>query len=330
MKRREFITLLSGAAAAPMLRPHAARAQQPRRIGMLLAFAENDPEVQTWLDAFREGLQKRGWEEGRNLRIDYRWATTDVERMRLFAKELIALAPDLLIASSTPATRVLMQQTRTIPIVFTNIVDPVGSGFITSMSKPGGNVTGFINLEGSITGKYLELLKEIAPRVARVLIFYNPTTATYAEIYLEPFKAAAATLGVEPSIAPVRNLAQLEAAIAAHAREPNSGLIAMPDGFNTAHHAEIPALAARYRLPAIYAIRQFVQRGGLMSFGNDIRDNYRRSAVYVDRILKGETPADLPAQLPVKFELVINLKVAHSLGLEVPLFLQQRADEVIE
>src|SRR5215212_9674051 len=200
MKRREFITLLGGAAVAG---PLAARAQQSLKIGALMAFAENDPEVRSWLAAFWEAMQKLGWVEGRNVRIDYRWATADVERMQQFAEELVALQPDLILASSTPAIRLLMQQTRTIPLIFMNIVDPVGSGFIASLAKPGGNVTGFINLDATITGKYLELLKEIAPRVSRVAIFYNPSTATYAEIYLGPFKAAAASLGIEPIVAPV-------------------------------------------------------------------------------------------------------------------------------
>jgi putative ABC transport system substrate-binding protein len=326
MRRREFISLLGGAAAWPL----AARAQQPKRIGVLQAFAESDPEAQSWIAAFREGLQKLGWVEGRNLQIDYRWATPDVVRMQEFAKELVALKPDLILASSTLATRLLIQETRTIPIVFANIVDPVGSGFIASMAKPGGNVTGFINLEASITGKYIELLKEIAPGVARVTIFYNPTTATYAEIYLNPFKVAAATFGVQPIVAPIRDMAELETVIAAQAHEPNGALMAMPDSFNTAYSAEIAALAARYRLPAIHVLRQFARQGGLMSYGNDIADNYRRAAGYVDRILKGEKPGELPAQFPVKFELVINLKAAKALGLDVPLQLQQRADEVIE
>jgi putative ABC transport system substrate-binding protein len=326
MKRRQFIALLSGAAAWPLAAP----AQQPRRLGALMAFVESDPEVRKWLAAFWEGMHKLGWNEGQNVQMDYRWATSDVGRMEQFAKELVALSPDLIVSSSTPTTRFLMQQTRTIPIVFTNIVDPVGSGFLVSLAKPGGNVTGFVNLDATITGKYLELLKEIAPRVSRVAISYNPSTATYAEIYLAPFRAAAASLGVEPVVAPVRDLTELETLVAALAREPNSGLVAMPDSFNSSYHAQIASLVARYRLPAIHALRQFAVHGGLISYGNDIADNYRRVASYVHRILNGEKPAELPAQFPVKFDLVINIKAAKALDLDVPLFLQQRADEVIE
>jgi putative ABC transport system substrate-binding protein len=229
MQRREFISLLGGAITWPL----AARAQdRMRRIGVLMAFAEGDADARTWIAALQEGLQKLGWMEGRNLQSDYRWTTPDLERMQRFAKELVALAPDLIVSSGTLSTRLLMQQTRTIPIIFANLVDPVGSGFVASLPKPGGNVTGFVNLEGSISGKLLELLKEIAPRVAKVTIFYNPATATFAEIYLNPFKAAAAAHGVDVIVAPVRDMAELETVMAAQAREPNGGLVAMPDGFN--------------------------------------------------------------------------------------------------
>ena len=326
---REFISLLGAAGAWPL----AAGAQQTvqvRRIGVLMAFAESNPTAQAWLAAFRDGLAKLGWTEGRNLRVDYRWATTDAKLIEQSAKDLVALAPDLILSSSSPTTAALQQQTRTIPIIFAIVTDPVGQGFVASLAKPGGNITGFINLEASITGKYLELLKEIAPRVARVAIYFNPITAPYSDTYLQPFKAAAASFGVEPIVAPVRDMTDLEAVVAAFAREPNGGLIAMPDGFSTAHRVEVTSLAARYGLPAVYAVRQFSEVGGLMSYGSDTTDNYRRAATYVDRILRGEKPGDLPAQFPVKFELVINLKTAKALGLEVPLFLQQRADEVIE
>ena len=330
MKRREFITLLGGAAAAWPLTASAQQPERMRRIGVLMAYAESDPEVQTWIAAFRKGLRELGWVEGQNIQIEFRWATTDVERMQQFTKELVELRPDVILSSGTPTTRLLMQQTRSVPIIFANLVDPVGSGFVTSLARPGGNVTGFVNLEASISGKYLELLKEIAPRVARVAIIFNPATAPYSEIYLGPFKAAAASLGVEPTVAPVRDMAELETVIAAQAHEPNGGLIAMPDGFNNAYRVEIASLAARYRLPAIYPTRPAAVAGGLMSYGNDVGDNYQRAATYVDRILKGEKPSDLPVQFPVKFELVINLKTAKALGLDVPSFLQQRADEVIE
>jgi putative tryptophan/tyrosine transport system substrate-binding protein len=258
MKRRQFIALLGGAA---VVWPLSARAQQPamRRIGVLMAYAESDSGAQSFIAALRAALGKLGWTEGRNIRIDYRWATPDLQLIQQSAKELIELQPDLIVSSGSPTTAALLQQTRTIPIIFANAVDPVGQGFVASLAKPGGNVTGFINLESSIVGKYLELLKEIAPRVTRVAIYFNPTTAPFAEIYLDPFKAAAASLGVEPIAAPVRDMIELETVIAALAREPNGGLIAMPDGFNTAHRVEVTSLAARYRLPAVYPGRPFTE-----------------------------------------------------------------------
>jgi ABC-type uncharacterized transport system substrate-binding protein len=329
MKRRDFITLLGGAAAAW---PLAARAQQERvrRIGVLMAFAESDREGQSFVAAFREGLQKPGWTEGRNIRIDTRWAAGDTEAMQRLAKELVALQPELILSPTTATTAALLQQTRTIPIIFVNVADPIGSGFVASLSRPGGNITGFITMEPTMAGKWLELLKEIAPRVARAALLFNPATATYFDIYLKPFKAAALSFGVEAIAAPVRDSSDIESVLAAQAPEPNGGLIVLPDPFLNAHREAITSLAARYRLPAVYPHRIFTDAGGLLSYGNDLSDNYRRAASYVDRILKGEKPGELPVQIPVKFELVINLKTAKALGLEVPLFLQQRADEVIE
>jgi ABC-type uncharacterized transport system substrate-binding protein len=250
--------------------------------------------------------------------------------MQRFAKELVALQPDLILSSSTPTTAALLQQTRTIPIIFAIVADPVGSGFVASLPRPGGNVTGFISMEPTMAGKWLELLKEIAPRVNRVALLFNPATATFAEYYLNPFKAAAASLGVEAIAAPVHDTSELESVAAAQAREPNGGLIVMNEDFTIAHRAEITALAARYRLPAVYPFRFFAELGGLLSYGNDLTDNFRRAATYVDRILKDAKPSELPVQAPVKFELVINLKTAKALGLDVPFLLQQRADEVIE
>jgi putative ABC transport system substrate-binding protein len=330
MRRREFITLLGGAAAWPLT----ARAQQPermRRIGVLMGYAESDREGQAFIAAFREGLQKIGWVEGRNIRIDTRWATPgDAELRQRFAKELIALQPDLILSHATPTTAALLQQTRTIPIIFATVSDPVGSGFVASFPRPGGNVTGFTNIEPTMGGKWLELLKEIAPRVNRVAFLFNPATAPYAEYFLNPFKAAAASFAVEAIAAPVHDTSELETVVAAQAREPNGGLIVMTDVFNTAHRAEITSMAARYRFPAVYPYRFFAEVGGLLSYGSKLADNYRRAAEYADRILKGEKPSDLPVQAPVKYELVINLKTAKALGLEVPLQLQQRADEMIE
>ena len=302
-----------------------------RRIGVLMGYAESDSDAQAWYATFREELQKLGWTEGGNTQIDTRWAApADAGSMRRFAKELVALQPDLFLSSTTPTTTALLQQTRTIPIVFAIVADPIGSGFVASFARPGGNVTGFIFTEPTMAGKWLELLKEIAPRVARVAMLFNPASATYAEYWLSPFKAAAASFAIEPIAAPVRDRSELESVVAAQAREPNGGLIAMPDSFTDAHRAEITSLAARYRLPAVYPFRFFVEVGGLMSYGVDRTDNFRRAATYADRILKGEKPSELPVQAPVKFELVINLKTAKALGLDVSLQLQQRADEVIE
>jgi len=281
--------------------------------------------------AFREGLQKLGWMEGRNIQLDTRWVPPDdAEARQRFAKELVALQPDLILSSVTPTTAALLQHTRTIPIVFATVSDPVGSGFVASLARPGGNVTGFQALLGSLGGKWLELLKEIAPHVASVAMLFNPAVAPYAEAFLNPFKAAASSFAVEPIAASVRDTSELEAVIAAQARAQNGGLIVMPDTFMDVHRAEIISLAARFGVPAIYPRRPFTEVGGLLSYGIDQLDSYRRAAIYVDRILKGEKPSDLPVQAPVKFELVINLKTAKALGLEVPWFLRQRADEVIE
>src|SRR6266699_1933911 len=331
MRRREFITLLGGTALAW---PLDARAQQPdrmRRIGVLMGYPESDVEAQAYIAAFRGGLQKLGWTEGRNIRIDTRWATpADADSMQRFAKELVTLQPDLILSNTTPTTAALLQQTRSVPIVFAMIADPVGSGFVASFSQPGGNVTGFVVTEGSLGGKWVDLLKEIAPRVVRVAMLFNPATATYAHFWLNPFKAAAVSYSVEAIEAPVRDTSELEAVIAAQAREPNGGIIVMPDSFTDAHRVEITSLAARYRLPAVYAYRFFTVLGGLLSYGVDLTDNFRRAATYVDRVLKEEKPADLPVQAPVKYELTINLKTAKALDLDVPLNLRLRADEVIE
>jgi putative tryptophan/tyrosine transport system substrate-binding protein len=330
MKRRAFITLLGGAAAAWPLAARAQQSERMRRIGVLMSLAETDPEAQARVAAFREGLQTLGWAEGRNVRIDIRWAASDAALIQRFAKELIALQPDLILSHNTPTTASLLRQTRTIPIVFVIVSDPVGSGFVASFPRPGGNITGFTNIEPTMAGKWLELLKEIAPSVARVALLFNPATTPYAEYYLGPLKAAAAFFAVEATATPVRDAPGLESVVAAHAREPNSGLLVMPDSFMNVHSADIVSLAARHRLPAIYPFRLFAGGGGLLSYGNDLFDNFRRAAGYVDRILKGEKPADLPVQAPVKFNLVINLKTARTLGLDVPPSLLATADEVIE
>jgi putative tryptophan/tyrosine transport system substrate-binding protein len=330
MKRREFITLLGGAAAWPL--PLAAqRDGNVRRIGVLMPYAENDMEGQAFVAAFSGELQTLGWVQGRNLRIDYRWATPgDATSRQQFAMELVALQPDLILTQSTPTTNALMQQTRTIPILFAQAIDPVGSHFVASFPRPGGNVTGFISMEPTMASKWLDLLKQIAPRVNRVAMLFNQVTATYSEYFLNPFRAAAAHFGIEAIAAPVRDASEFDSAIAAHARAPNGGLVVMPDTFMNTHRVEVTSLAARYSLPAVYPYRFFAEVGGLMSYANDILDNYRRAAAYADRILKGAKPSELPVQGPVKFHLAINLKTAKMLGLTVPPILLASADEVIE
>ena len=332
MRRREVLGVIGGAAAVAW--PLAARGQQPngmRRIGVLMAHAESDPEFKAYVAAFRAGLEKLGWTEGRNIRIDFRWgALDDAEARERSAKELIALQPDLILTQNTPPTASMLKQTRTIPVVFVIVADPVGSGFVESLARPGANATGFTIMEPTIAGKWLELLKEIAPRISRAAFLFNPATTPFRDIYLSPFKAAAASLAVEAIAAPVHDTPELESVIAAHAREPNGSLIVMPDGFLNVHRAEIVSLAARYRLPTVYPWRFFAELGGLLSYGSVQGDMFRIAATYVDRILKGEKPSALPVQAPTKYELVINLKTAKALGIEVPLFFQQRADEVIE
>jgi putative tryptophan/tyrosine transport system substrate-binding protein len=331
VRRRYFI---AGLGSAALLRPTIARAQQGeqlRRIGLFMPFAANDLQAQARIAALREGLEKLGWREGRNIRIDTRWAKTDdVESMQRFAKELVALQPDLILTQSTPITATMLQEARTIPIVFALVADPVGSGFVASFPQPGGNVTGFVTMEPTMASKWLELLKEIAPRIARVAFLFNPATATYFEYWLNPFKAAAASFAVEAIAVPVRDSSELESVIAEQARAPNGGLIVMPDTFTDAHRVEITSLAARYRLPAVYPYRYFTALGGLLSYGDDLTDNFRRAAAYADRILKGAKPSDLPVQAPVKFDLVINLKTAKTLGMTIPPSLLASATEVIE
>jgi putative ABC transport system substrate-binding protein len=302
-----------------------------RRIGVLMGLAESDPGAQARVAAFRKGLQTLGWAEGRNVRIEIRWATTsDAPAMQRFAKELVALQPDLILSHNTPTTATLLQHTRTIPIVFAVVSDPVGSGFVASFPQPGGNVTGFTNIEPTMAGKWLELLREVAPRVTRVAFLFNPATAPYAEHYLGPFRAAAASVAVQAMAAPVRNTSELESAIAAQARTPNGGIVVMTDSFLVTHRAKITALTARYHLPAVYPFRDFIEVGGLLFYGNDLLDGFQRAATYADRILKGATPDELPVQAPAQFQLGINIKTAKALGLTIPPSLLLRADQVIE
>jgi putative ABC transport system substrate-binding protein len=331
MRRRDFIKVIGSTVGWPL----AAHAQQPermRRIGVLMAYAEGDREGQAFLAAFREELKKLGWAEGRSIQIDVRWAPASSKEnlRRQFAQELIALQPDLIVSHGTPNTATLHEITRTVPVAFVNASDPIGSGFVTSFPKPGGNITGFINMEPTMAGKWVELLKEIAPRVTNCALLFNPATAPYADYFVVPFNDAAASLAVKGVIARVRDAGELETAITTQAREPNSGLVVMPDTFTTVHRAKITALANQHLLPAVYPFRFFSTSGGLLSYGSDTNDSYRRAAGYADRILRGEKPSELPVQAPAKFQLVVNLKTATSLGLTIPTSLLVAADEVIE
>jgi putative ABC transport system substrate-binding protein len=331
VRRRDFITLLGGAVTAWPLAARAQQSDRMRRIGVLMINPESDPEGQTWVRVFREEIQKLGWTEGRNIRTDIRWADPgDVEAMPRLAKELVAQQPDLILSQGTPSTVALLKETRTIPIVFGISANPIGSGFVASFQRPGGNATGFIVTEPTISGKWVELLKEIAPRVARVAILFNPTTATYSEYLVKSFKAAATSFALEAIEVPVRNRGDLDSAVAAQATEPNGGIVVMPDPFTQVHRAEITSLAVRYRIPVIASNRSFAEVGGLLTYGADLADNFRRAAIYADSILKGAKPSELPVQAPVKFELVINLRTAKALSLDVPPTLLARADEVIE
>jgi putative ABC transport system substrate-binding protein len=330
-RRRFLVTSLAGAAPAP-LAAWAQQTAQVRRIGVLMGLGvKHDPRTQARVAAFRKGLEALGWQERRNIRTDIRWATTsDAPAMKELAKQLVALQPDVILSHNTPTTATLLQHTRTIPIVFAVVSDPIGSGFVASFPRPGGNATGFTNIEPTMASKWPELLKDIAPHVTRVAFLFNPATAPYADSYLRPFKRAAASLALEAIAAPVGSTSQIESTIAAQARTPNGALVVMTDSFLVTHRAEIAALAARYRLPAIYPFRDFIEAGGLLSYGNDLLDNFYRAASYVDRILKGATPNELPVQAPIKFELAINLKAAKALGLTIPPSLLARADQVIE
>jgi putative ABC transport system substrate-binding protein len=329
MNRRGFITLLGGAAVWPL----AVRAQQVervRRIMFLHGLAESDAEAQARVAAFREGLETLGWTESRNVQIKHRFSGADVARIQTYTGELVASAPDVIAASGTPVIAALKQATRTIPIVFSVVNDPAGQGFVASLARPGGNITGFSYVDFPMIGKWLEILKEAAPGVSRMALMFNPQTAPYYPVFLREFGATATPLAVELSAMPVRNEAEIEAAATAFAREPGGGLIAAPDPFINTHRGLIMALAQRHRLPTLFGFRQHVREGAMMSYGPDSVDIVRRSASYVDRILKGEKPADLPVQAPTKYELAINLRTAKALGIEVPPTLLARADEVIE
>jgi ABC-type uncharacterized transport system substrate-binding protein len=327
MRRRDFVTLLGSAAMLPL----AARAQQRermRRIGVLMNFTSDDPVSQDRLAAFVQGLQELGWTVGRNLQIDYRWGAGNVERYRTFAAELVALTPDVLVTAGAPAVEALQRATRTVPIVFTNVTDPVGGGLVASLARPGGNATGLTLSEYGLSGKWLELLKEIAPRVTRAAVLRDPVAVGIGQF--AAIQAVAPSLQMELSPVDVRDASEIERAVTAFADRPNGGLIATASAPTAIHRELIIALATRHKLPAVYPFRYYVTSGGLISYGPDTVDQYRLAARYVDRILKGEKPVDLPVQAPTRFQMVINLKTAKALGLEVPPMLLARADEVIE
>jgi putative ABC transport system substrate-binding protein len=330
MRRREFITLFGVAALAG---PRAVRAQQAdrvRRVGVLMSRAAGDPEEQARFAGFLQGLQKLGWTDGRNVRIDYRWAAADADRSRTYAAELVALAPDVILASGSTSVAALLQTTRTVPIVFVNVIDPVGAGYVARLARPGGNATGFTAFEYSLSGKWLELLKEIAPNLTRIAILRDPALAAGIGQFAAIQAMAPSSFGVELSPIDVRDGGEIERDVATFARESNGGLIVTGSSSAAVHRELIVMLAARHQLPAVYPFRYFVTSGGLISYGPDPIDVFRRAAGYVDRILKGEKAADLPVQSPTTYELAINLKTAKALGLTLPPSLLARADEVIE
>jgi len=329
MKRREFIKVIAGSIAAWPLAARAQQGERMRRIGVLMPTGEDDAEGRARAVAFVDGLREAGLTEGRNVKLDYRWGGTNVEHLRTLASELVALKPDVLLAGSSPPLAALRRATTTIPIVFVLVSDPVGQGFVESLARPGSNITGFTNFEFSMVGKWVELLKEIAPRSKRIAVIFNPETAPYTQRYLHPFEDAARSFAVEPVTAPVHSDTEIESVIAALAQS-EGGMIVMTDPFTAVHRKIIVSLAARYRVPAVYPYHFFTVEGGLMSYGANVPDLFRRSASYVDRILSGVMPRDLPVQQPTKFEFVINLQTAKSLGLEIPPTLLARADQVIE
>jgi len=330
MKRRQFLTLVTGMAVFQPVLALGQPSERVRSVGVLIGIAENDPDAPRRVIALRQGLQELGWIEGQNIRIVYRW-TAEPDLIGVFAKELVAQQPDVLIASSSLVVAALLQETRTAPVVFVTAADPVGDGFVASLARPGGNATGFTNNLASMGGKWLELLKEIAPGVTRVAVMFNRRTAPGSGTYfLAPIEAAANLVAVRSLASPVSDPAQIESAFASLATEPGGGLIVMPDNFTTIHRGLIIAKASQYQVPGIYPSRYFAAEGGLMSYGADLIDSYQRTASYIDRILKGAQPAELPVQSPAKVELIINLKTARKLGLPENRLLLARADEVIE
>jgi putative ABC transport system substrate-binding protein len=330
MRRREFIKVLGGAAATWSL---AALAQQPERIrliGVLMGYAESDANAQSEVAAFRGALAKLGWTEGSNLRIELRWGAADADRTKTFAKELVDLRPDVILAHTTQVTSALARETRTIPIVFVNVTDPIASGFAANLARPGGNITGLMLDASEQGGKWVQLLKEIAPRTVRVALLFNPTTGPPLKLFMPSIQAAASSAAIQVSAAPVQAKDEIEGVIAAQARNPGGAVVVMPDVFNTTNRELIIALAARYSVPAIYNNPFFPESGGLIAYSPDYVEQFRQAPEYIDRILKGAKPGDLPVQAPTNFELIINLKTARVLGLDVPLHLQQLSAKLIE
>jgi putative ABC transport system substrate-binding protein len=328
INRRETIALLGGGAAWP-LAAHAQQGNRVRRIGVLMGYDENEPVAKARVSALTQALGGLGWTDGRNVRMDHRWAGGDINRIRALAQELVGLQPDIILAGTTPATVALQRETRTIPIVFAGVADPVASGIVSRLNQPGGNITGFGILEASLGGKWLELLSEIAPGLKRAAIIFNPDINPVS-VYMPSFETAARSLKVVPITAPVHDDVEIETAINAVGREPGGGLVSLAGGFMLTHRAPIIAAAARNKVPAVYIVSEFARDGGLLSYGPDLVDPYRRAASYVDRILRGEKPGDLPVQFPTKFEMVVNLKTAKALGLAVPPSILLRATEVVE
>jgi putative tryptophan/tyrosine transport system substrate-binding protein len=328
MRRREFITLLGGAAMWPLTLQAQQSGRLPR-IGVLVGYAHKDPLAEAHIVAFRQGLQQLGWRDD-TIQIDIRFSAADPDRMRAYAAELVEAAPEVILTMTTPVTAAVLRETRKIPVVFVIVSDPVGSGFIETLSHPGGNATGFVNLESSLVEKWVELLKEIAPQVTRAAMMFNPETAQYAGYYMRPFEAAARSLGIEPIGAPVRDDADIERAIARLGRDAKGGLVIMTDIYTTTRREPINRLTTLYRVPAINSSPAITRDGGLVTYGVDTFDLFRRAASYVDRVLKGAKPGELPVQVPTKFVTVVNVKTATVLGLTVPPALLVRADEVIE
>ena len=331
MINRRKLVLASGASA--LASPFVSFAQEAgklRRVGVLMGFVETDAEAQARLAGFTEGLAAKGWVAGRNLTLDIRWTAADANRAAMLAKELVALQPDAMLSATTSATAALQRETRTIPIVFTGVSDPVGSGFAQTLARPGGNITGFTNIESSLAEKWVQMLKEIAPRVTRVAVMFNPDVTPYADFYLRPLQLVASKLGVKAFAATVRSASDIEAAISNLGREPGGGFIDLSNPFTFLHRKSIIALTARYRIPAIYPVGKYVEEGGLISYGVDARDLFRRAAPYVDRILRGAKPGELPVQQPATLELFINGKTAAALGLKIPQSLLISANRIIE